>query len=67
MTIISPSHFRSRFYGNSEQACLHHVLIEVISSSRNLQMSGPLLELHRGHMVVFDEGPSSYVRQTTCR
>ena len=29
------------------------MLIEVINSSRNIQMSGPLLELCRGPMVVF--------------
>ena len=29
------------------------MLIEVINPSRNIQMSGPLLELRGGHMVVF--------------
>ena len=45
--------FRSLLYLIAEWACLHHVLIEVINSSRNILMSGPLLELRGVHMVVF--------------
>ena len=45
--------FRSWLYCNAEWACLHCVLIEVIIFFRNIQVSGPLLELRGGHMVVF--------------
>ena len=45
--------FRSCLYWFAEWACLRHVLIEIINSSRSIQMSGPLLELRGGYMVVF--------------
>ena len=44
--------FKSLLHCNAEWACLHHVLIEVTNSSRNIQMGGPLLELRGRHMVV---------------
>ena len=44
---------RDRLYWIAEWACLHHVLTEVIISSRNIQMNGPLFELCGGHLVVF--------------
>ena len=44
--------FRSWFYCVAEWACLQHVLIEVITFSKNVQVSPPLLELRGRHVVV---------------
>ena len=44
--------FRSWLYWIAKWTCLHHVLVKAINSFRNILMSGALLELRGGHMVV---------------
>ena len=44
--------FQSRFYGIAKWASLHHVLMEVIHFSRNVQVNRPLLEMCGRHVIM---------------